>query len=216
MATPVVQHPAAQTVETSSTAQIPHKQAGVRTRGFEIELSDGVVRQFESAQGIKEAILRGEIPRTSLIRVAGTSQSKARTVELWARSNEKLRSLYGPVWSLSMKGALVGFIVVGVLKALDTLVTLGSISPPAAMLWLLIGAAIFSPKWKMQLMAAAIFFGFKSGMHTTVLWGAWFGVAAFAAVFGVSAGMPVGTIVGSFGLNGQQQRRMRSRRAKSQ
>jgi hypothetical protein len=110
-----------------------------------------------------------------------------------------------PIWHLSLKGAFVGVCVVGALKALDTLVALASVNDAAALLWLLIGAAIFSPKWKMQLMGASLFAGIKSGVSMTALWGAWMGVGIFAAVFGVTAGMAIGTIVGLVRSNSHAQ-----------
>jgi hypothetical protein len=165
--------------------------------GFEVEFSEGVTRRFDSAEEIRAAILLGEVPKAAHIRALGASPGgKTAVVEEWAKSHAKLRSLYTPVWSLSLRGAFVGLIVVGVLKSLDTFALLFAVNPAAAILWLLIGVALFSPKWKLQLMVAVFVFGWNSGLNVTMLWGAWFGVAVFAAVFGITAGMPVGTIIG--------------------
>jgi hypothetical protein len=192
MATTILSHPDTQSAEVGVPTHATKSAAG-----FEIDFSGGVTRQFGSAEAVRAAILRGEVPKAAPIRALGASRnSKAIVVEDWARSNSRLRSIYAPVWSSSLKGAVVGLIVVGILKSLDSLVLLFSVNPPAAILWLLVGAGIFSPKWKAQFMAAALFASFKTGIPFMTLWGAWFGVAAFAAVFGISAGMPVGTIVG--------------------
>jgi len=169
---------------------------------FEVEFSTGTTRQFQSEEGVRDAILLGEVSRTSLIRKVGASVSdQATTVEIWAKSKPKLRALYAPVWALTMKGALVGLIVVGALKSLDTLIGLFAVNPGAAIVWLLLGAGLISPKWKLQLMAGALYLSFQSGVSFSLLWGAWLGVFAFAAVFGTSAGMAVGTIIGFQRLN---------------
>lgn len=168
-----------------------------QSSGFEIEVPGRATRRFESAEAVREAILCGEIPRTASIRkMGGTSVGKPVAVDLWAKSNGKLRSLYTPVWSLTLKGAWIGFLVVAALKALDTLFLLFSVNPSAAILWLLIGAAMFSPKWKVQIIVAAFIVGSKAGINPFTLFGAWTGVLVFAAVFGISAGMAVGTIAG--------------------
>ena len=194
MATTILSHPDTQSAEVGVPTHATKSAAG-----FEIDFSGGVTRQFGSAEAVRAAILRGEVPKAAPIRALGASRnSKAIVVEDWARSNSRLRSIYAPVWSSSLKGAVVGLIVVGILKSLDSLVLLFSVNPPAAILWLLVGAGIFSPKWKAQFMAAALFASFKTGMPFMTLWGAWFGVAVFAAVFGISAGMPVGRLLACF------------------
>jgi hypothetical protein len=88
--------------------------------------------------------------------------------------------------------------VVAVLKALDTFVTLCRVSPPNAIFWVLMIAFFVSPKGKQQIgiFAAIVWFHSKGAINLSALFGAWFGVMAFAAVFGISAGMAVGTIVG--------------------
>ncbi len=173
--------------------------------GFEIILAGGETRHYETAEAVRSAILAGVIPKFAPIRtVVQAAGGTPVAVEGWAKSQPKLRSVYAPIWSLSLKGALIGFIAVGILKSIDTLVALGSVNPGAAFLWLLWGAAMFSPKWKLQLFGAALFLAFNAGANFMMLWGMWFGVAAFAAVFGISAGMFVGTVVGLVKARGAQ------------
>ena len=164
---------------------------------FEVEFSDGATRQFHAEEGVRGAILQGEVPKTALIRKVGASApDQTTTVEIWAKSKPKLKALYAPVWALTMKGAFVGLIVVGTLKSLDTLIGLLAVNPGAAIVWLLLGAGLISPKWKLQLMAGALYLSFQSGINFSLLWGAWMGVLTFTAVFGVSAGMAAGTLIG--------------------
>ena len=179
--------------------------------GFEIEASEHTTRRFESIEAIRDAILRGEIPRTARLRKFDTTEKGTKSgesewtkLEVWAKSKTSIRRLYTPVWSLSLKGALIGFIAVGALKTLDTLAALLSINPLAAFLWLLVGAAIFSPKWKFHLMAASFFLVIKSGANLVALFGAWMGVSIFAAAFGATAGMVIGTIVGYLRAGSQE------------
>lgn len=184
--------------------------------GLDVTLPSGEVLHFENAEALREPILEGKVPRSATVKVLAAAQKpagakvpkepKILTVEQWAKSNDKLRALYAPIWADTLKGALWGFIVVGIFKVADTAVLFFRVNPPVALLWLWVGALLGSPKWKKQiLMAGAVVLyvakdsiDFGALFHVIQsLFGAWFGVAAFAAVFGVSAGMPVGTIVGA-------------------
>lgn len=174
----------------------PEREQG-KTAIFELELFDGATRQFHSEEDVRDAILQGEVPKEVLIRKVGASNGEeTTTVEIWAKSKPKLKALYAPVWALTMRGALVGLLVVAALKSLDTLVGLFAVNPGAAIVWLLLGAGMVSPKWKLQFIAGALYLSFQSGISFGLLWGAWMGVFAFSAVFGISAGMAVGTIMG--------------------
>jgi hypothetical protein len=169
-------------------------------QGFEIEIAGGAIRRFQTADEVRSAILAGEVQRTANIRnLSAPAGAKPATVEAWAKSNDKLRPLYAPVWSVTLKGALYGAIAVFVLKALDTMILLFRINPLAGILWLLIGAFFFSPKWKIQIAFIAGFIWFQShaSVNIMALSGSWFGVLVFAAVFGISSGMAVGTLVGA-------------------
>lgn len=168
-----------------------------QTAGFEIEFSDGATLRFHTEEDVRDAILRGDVPRGAHIhRLGAADGARPTTVEVWAKSSPRVKALYASVWAVTGKGALVGLCVVGALKALDTLIGIAAVNPGAAFIWLLLGAGLISPKWKLQLMGAALFLSFKSGVSWSLLLGAWAGVMAFAAVFGVSAGMAVGTVVG--------------------
>jgi hypothetical protein len=187
---------AAATAATPATAQAPES-------GFEIEMPGGATSRFASKEDIRAAILRGEIPRTARVRPldatanAGAGDTIAwSTVEAWARSHATLRRLYTPVWALALKGAFVGVIGVAILKALDTLVALLAVNPGLAVLWLLVGAGIFSPKHTLHFMAASIFFSLKIGASLMSLWASWVGVGLFAVVFGATAGTAIGTAIG--------------------
>lgn len=75
-----------------------------QTTSFEIELSGGATRQFQSAEDIRDAILRGEVPKGTLIRKVGVSAgAQPATVENWARSSARFKALYAPVWSMTME-----------------------------------------------------------------------------------------------------------------
>ena len=185
---------------------------------LEIQLPDGQVMNFATAEALREPILRGEIPRTSTVKVppatstgnapAGKTAAspKVQTLEAWAKSNQKLRPLYAPIWAMTLKGALWGIIAVAILKTLDTAVLFFRVNPPIALLWLWLGALMGSPKWKRQILMVGVIVLFVSrdsinfgALFSVVssLFGAWFGVMAFAAVFGAGAGMPIGTVVGA-------------------
>jgi hypothetical protein len=185
--------------------------------GLEIALPDGRVLEFANAEALRLPILRGELPRAATVKLLGASSgggqatksaapAKIRTLEEWAKSNEKLRPLYAPVWAVTLKGAVWGFIVVAILKTLDSTVMFFRINPLVGLLFLWLGALMGSPKWKKQILYAGIFllfaarnaidFGALFGVIQS-LFGAWFGVFVFAAVFGVGAGMPIGTVTGA-------------------
>jgi len=184
--------------------------------GLEVTLPNGEVLHFENAEALREPILEGKVPGSATLKVltppaatAGAKTAKPAkvlTVEKWAQSNEKLRSLYAPIWASTLKGAFWGFIVVGIIKVADTAFLFFRVNPSVALLWLWLGALMGSPKWKRQILMAGVVvlfvardsIDFGALFHVIqTLFGAWFGVMVFAAVFGASAGMPVGTIVGA-------------------
>ena len=123
------------------------------------------------------------------------------------------RPLYAPIWAMTLKGALWGAVAVGILKTGDTAVSFFRVNPPLALLWLWLGALIGSPKWKRLILLVGVLVllvekdSINFGALFSVIYplsAGWFGVLAFAAVFGVSAGMPVGTIVGTIRARGAQ------------
>lgn len=194
------------------------KRSAEPAAGLDIELPEGGVLHFADAQSMREPILRGDISRAAVVRspasAAATASAagkpvtpaKVRNVEEWAKSNETLCPPYAPIWAATLKGALWGFVVVAILKALDTSVLLFRANPAVWLLWLWVGALLVSQRWTKQILFVGVFvlfaaknainFGALFHVISSLFWG-WFGVAVFAAAFGISAGMPIGTVVGA-------------------
>ena len=183
----------------AETGSVSKKPGSTPQPYFEIGLPDGEKRLFKTKREIRDAIVAGEVPRTATI--GGTAlpgAQQAQSVETWATAND-MQSLYRPVWSRTMKGALIGALVVAALKFIDTFVGIAILNPGAALLFVAVVAFLASPKWKPQIGFAGFMIWQQAnlpfGAFNTLL-GAWFGVCVFAAVFGISSGMAVGTAVG--------------------
>ena len=169
-------------------------------RSFDIITPTGELRHFDIAQEIRAAILAGELPRLSTI--GGTALPNAKpglTLEEWAKANEAMRVLYEPVWSHTLKGALYGGLIVAALKLLDTFVGIARVNGEAALLFAIVMAFMGSPKYKPQIAFVGFMLWKNSKLPFSVLstfLGVPLGVLLFAAVFGISSGMAIGTIVG--------------------
>jgi ankyrin repeat protein len=120
------------------------------------------------------------------------------------------------IWPWVMQGALWGAGIVGVLIALRTVYNLASLDFSALILWVLIPALIFGRDYRRKIaywgfaVWAMVVIGNLTKGHSFDLArierlfvfelgasvGGWITIALFAAVFGVSSGMVVGSVVG--------------------
>jgi hypothetical protein len=178
----------------------PQGRPGERVLTFDIGFPNGETRHFATAPDFRAAILAGEVPRASTI--GGTALPNAKpglTVEAWARSNDAMRPLYEPVWSHTIKGALYGGLIVAALKLLDTFIGIARVSGQAAFLFAIVMAIFCSPRFKPQIAIAGFLVWQQSNLPfqaISTFFSAPLGVCLFAAVFGASGGMAVGTIAG--------------------
>jgi hypothetical protein len=167
---------------------------------YSVQLPGGEQRRFGTPDDLRDAILRGEIERSAVLAGAALPAAKTGlTVEQWATSNDRLRFLYQPIWFHTMKGALWGGLIVAGLKLIDTFVGIARINGEAALLFLIVMAFMFSPKYKPQIAIAGFLLFQQSHLKFAAIstfLGVPLGVGAFALVFGATAGMVLGTLVG--------------------
>jgi hypothetical protein len=182
------------------------QEAAKRGWEFEVCLPTGETQTFDSADALREDILRGTVPKSAKARSAKAGKDGKKTESEWSTvekvsvRNEKLRSLYRPVWSYTMKFLMYGIVAGIILKGIDTVVLFFRVNALAGFLLLAVWAALLaSGKWRgssvvlVIAIIASIRFGIGTNLFMVVL-----GAMFIGSIFGAPAGMLVGTIVGLF------------------
>lgn len=158
----------------------------------------GEVQYYADVASLRNAVLGGQVSRSWDARRLSPGKQDAEamwlTLERLSESEFRLRSLYRPVWAHTMKGAMIGFVVVALLKGLDTTIGLFFVSQAAGFAWLLVLAALVSPKFKLQAFVLAMLVMAQARLPN--LWFGPFGLAVVAAAFGCPAGAALGTVTG--------------------
>jgi hypothetical protein len=178
-----------------------NETAPEQTGSIEVELPSGETRRF-FPEGLRAEILSGRLPRTLRARSLASKPGKNQTEPPWgtvesvAASNKELRGIYRPVWDTVLLFAGYGAIAGIALKAIDTTVSLFAIDVGIGMAWLAFaffaGIGSADKKWGAWWIGA-LAVSIWTGMNLFMTAGA---TALVGALFGVPAGMMVGTIVG--------------------
>jgi hypothetical protein len=168
---------------------------------FEVTLTSGECKSYCSETELHDDIFHGLIPRSAPACRIDSNENSRRSVRKWstverlASSDAKLRALYRPVWSYTLRYLLYGSLVGIVLKCIDTSITLFVIDAKLGLVWLgCIGSLLVSKKWPAApviAIVAAVSVGVRCNLFMTIL-----GTMLVGFSIGGPLGMIVGTIMG--------------------
>jgi hypothetical protein len=165
---------------------------------IEVETADGRTLALRDQAGLRRSISTMQVLKNDRARVimAEGKEPAWATVQQVAAADFKTQCLYEPISAHIQKGALIGALIGVVLKALDTTVLMFAVDPGLGLTWLVVVAALLTPKFKTQMMIAAIILSIKLGAGNLFL--SALGVGLVGISFGLPGGMVIGALTGLF------------------